>query len=112
MQIKVKRKGTKFIIYGFVGRRCVGRAILTICVYDVQTAVVTDLFVPPEFRGQGYGRELTRAAIGQAWAFSIINRVVIQDGSEFGQTRKIAERLNFAPMTHPDQKMWELKRGE
>lgn len=95
MYFQVKRKGTQFKVFAFDGQRCVGRGVFMICVYDTNTAIITDLFVRPECRGRGYGRELTKHCLEKALEFSLIKRVVIVDGSEFKQTGRIARSLGF-----------------
>lgn len=95
MKFRTKRKGTKFTVYGFDGKRCVGRGVFIICVYQENTAIISDLFVRPEDRAKGYGRAITQECLRQALEFSIVRRVVIVDGSDFKQTGKIARSLGF-----------------
>lgn len=102
-----KRKGTKLTTYAFEGRTGVGRSILTICIFNNSTAVITDVFVRAEFRSKGYGTLLVTESLRKAYSFSNINRVLIQDGSEHGETAKIAKKLGFVPGEF--QKYWELE---
>jgi GNAT superfamily N-acetyltransferase len=109
LTFQTKRKGTKFTTYAFEGRKGVGKVVLVICVYDQNTAAIMDLFVRPEFRRKGYGTSLVENAISCAFAFPNIERVLIQDASEHGETGKIARRLGFVIYNNP-AKGWLLER--
>lgn len=82
-------------MFAFEGKTCVGRSILTLCVFNNHTALIADLFVREEFRQRGYGLALTKECLEVAKAFSLIKIVKIVDGSDHGETRRIAAKLGF-----------------
>lgn len=111
MRFQTKRKGTKFTTYAFEGRKCVGRGVSIICVYGQDGAIISDLFVRPEQRGKGYGRIITEECLRQVLQFNIINRVFIQDGSDNGETARIALKLGFTLTQEDNVYLYRRPRG-
>jgi GNAT superfamily N-acetyltransferase len=99
VEFKLKREGTKFKLFAFLGQHCVGRGQFVICVFNQNTAIIEDLFVLEEYRRQGYGTKIVQECVREILKFQMIREIRIFDGSSYGQTARIALGLGFQKMS-------------
>lgn len=110
--ISLSVRSCEYKILASLNNMMVGEISYTLFVFDIKTAVITDLEVPLEWQRKGIGTELFNKAITEILSNTNMDRVMVQDGSTSGATSRMAYKRGFRLSTPIDGKWLELRKKD